>query len=109
METALLRREGDTRLITERRKIIDAGEAHHLPPRMFVMPALGLVRPLDLSDLIEQPPCETASLMIFHLLKTKRPPDEIACGYSLPLVHLFRYLHVAVLTETRINSTPIRV
>ncbi len=29
--------EGDAGLITERRKIIDAGQAHHLPPRMFVM------------------------------------------------------------------------
>jgi hypothetical protein len=35
----------NTGLVTQRRKIIDAGKAHYLPPRVLMMPALGSCGP----------------------------------------------------------------
>jgi hypothetical protein len=52
--------EGDAGLITESREIIDAGEAHHLPPgRLVRVPG---VRPFRLAKTLEEPGSELVTL-----------------------------------------------
>src|SRR5947209_6835925 len=57
--------EGDARLVTERREIIYARQAHHLPPRVLLVMPLALVRPLYLLGLsLEQPAPELPYLSL---------------------------------------------
>ena len=62
----------DARLITERRKIIDAGQAHDLPPRSFVVAAFGFVRTFWLAYAVEKPLAQAALFLCVSFTKTKK-------------------------------------
>ncbi len=56
---------GDAGLVAERREVVHARQAHHLPPGVRVVLPLALVRPLDLFDLpLKQPALEPAGLFL---------------------------------------------
>ncbi len=54
-------KEGNTRLVTQRREIVDAGEAHDLPPGRLMHLRLGISR---LADALIKPPVKAATLCI---------------------------------------------
>ena len=53
--------EGDARLVTECRKIIHPGEAHHLPPGVLFMCGRGPVRGIASAFALEQPELKLSS------------------------------------------------
>src|SRR5688572_11470107 len=73
----------NTGLVTEGRKVIDPGEAHHLPPGVFLMPAFRFVRAFHFRHTLVEPFPEPADLCLFHSQKSKRPPWTYTRGFHI--------------------------
>ena len=67
------RDKSDARLIAESGKIIDAGQAHYLPPRMLMMLAFRLVDALYFGNAPIKPPTEPPAIVYYGIFKKQKP------------------------------------
>src|SRR5262249_7201568 len=90
--------ERDAGLIAKSREVIHAGQTHHLPPRVRVMPALFFVRAFDLFDLsFEEPLFERAEwFFIYNCSCFRHRLLVLPCGrlFSPPRRMLIKLRHL---------------
>src|SRR5918995_7457708 len=59
---------GDARLVPEGREVIDAGQAHDLPPGVLVGAMLRRVRPLEILRSVVEEPATDSAIWRTHVL-----------------------------------------